>query len=78
MLHLNVCIKDNITHCTTGETDETSDKCQEFSWKEIPRDEITIEAVLGEGEFGVVQKATWRSQEYDQETAVAIKSVKSM
>ena len=46
-----------------------------FSWRKIPRDRITLDKVLGEGEFGMVVKGEL-TEDNGQITPCAVKKLK--
>ena len=75
VLPANIYIRNNRTICPTGTSVDSSDKSF-FSWNEIPRESVTIGDILGEGEFGLVQKASWLDKENNMEVQVAVKTVK--
>lgn len=47
-----------------------------FSWCEIDRDTLTMQADLGKGEFGVVKKAIWLNKGTQTPVPVAVKTIK--
>ena len=75
VLPANIYTRGNRTICPTGISVDSSDKSF-VSWNEIPRESVTIGDILGEGEFGLVQKASWLDKENNMEVQVAVKTVK--
>ena len=69
-----IYIQDKLTFCPNGQFG--SDQEQEyFSWNEISRDALHCGDILGQGEFGVVIKATLTGEE-TADIPVAVKGVK--
>ena len=54
-----------------------ADEKEYFSWREIARDSLQMGDALGEGEFGMVVKAMWMSEEEKTPPLpVAVKTIK--
>ncbi|CAB4004818.1 Fibroblast growth factor receptor 1 [Paramuricea clavata] len=69
-------VQDKLIFCPNGHfgSEEQNDY---FSWKEISRDVLFMQNILGQGEFGLVVKAMLTSEE-TADIPVAVKSVKDI
>ena len=47
-----------------------------YSWREIKRESLEMGEPLGQGEFGMVMKATWINEEKNARIPVAVKTMK--
>jgi hypothetical protein len=70
----NIFAEDKLIFCPNGQFGIVEQK-EYFSWKEISRDALLFGDILGQGEFGLVVKATLIS-EGTSDIQVAVKSVK--
>ena len=75
---INIYERDNRTYCpflVGGDFHLDGGQKEYFSWREIPRESLKIENVLGQGEFGMVMKAMWADEE-NTSIPVAVKTIK--
>ena len=75
----NIYERDNHTFCPFGgdlRVDLDTKEKEYFSWREISRESLTLRDALGEGEFGMVMKATWLNEENQTPISVAVKTIK--
>ncbi len=71
--------RDNRTFCpilVDGGLQVDTDQKEYISWREIARESLTMGDVLGQGEFGIVKRATWLDDQSNTKVPVAVKTIK--
>lgn len=72
----NIYEQNNMTNISFVNDDLEQKELVSFSWCEIDRDTLTMQAELGKGEFGVVKKAIWLNEGTQTPVPVAVKTIK--
>ena len=68
----------NRIFCPRGNFDLVDKEDPDFSWIEMVRENLILDHVLGEGEFGQVFKATLKDEKSENISIVAVKTVKGI
>ncbi len=76
----NIYERDNMTFCPIlvegGLQVDMGTGQALISWREITRESLMMGDVLGQGEFGMVKRATWLDDQSNTKVPVAVKTIK--